>query len=136
MALKQFFLFVAVTFQFSKKSPNHNLWPVSNPTRLKIKEYVSLWVEKLNFPGAIITSCASITTTKCLINSTVSITDARLLTLEINFFYYNTPMNRYKYMKIPLSIISEEIITQYNLCAIAADGWVYMDICKGMPGLK
>ena len=45
-------------------------------------------------------------------------------------------MNRYEYMKICLSIIPEEIITQYNLRKLATDGWVYMEIRKGMPGLK
>ena len=45
-------------------------------------------------------------------------------------------MNRYKYMKIALSIIPEEIITQYNLRTLATDGWVYMVIWKGMTGLK
>ena len=45
-------------------------------------------------------------------------------------------MNRYKYMKIHLSVILKEIITQYNLQALITDGWVYMDIRKGMPGMK
>ena len=45
-------------------------------------------------------------------------------------------MKRYEYMKITLSIIPKEIITQYNLCALVTDGWVYMDIWKGMPGQK
>ena len=45
-------------------------------------------------------------------------------------------MNRYEYMKISLSIIPEEIITQHNLHELAKDGWVYMEIRKGMPGLK
>ena len=40
-------------------------------------------------------------------------------------------------MKLPLSMFPQEIIEQYNLKdPIAADGYVYMEIRKGMPGLK
>ena len=45
-------------------------------------------------------------------------------------------MSRYEYMKIALDIVSDEIIRQYNLCDLASNGWVYMEIRKGMPGLK
>ena len=39
-------------------------------------------------------------------------------------------------MKIALSITPKEIIIQYNLRALVTDGRVYMEIRKGMPGLK
>jgi hypothetical protein len=35
-----------------------------------------------------------------------------------------------------LSIIPDEIIAKYNLQAISVDGWVYIEIRKGMYGLK
>ena len=35
-----------------------------------------------------------------------------------------------------LNIIPKEIITQYELHTIAVNFWVYMEIRKGMPGLK
>ena len=54
---------------------------------------------------------------------------------EINNFYLNNPMNIYEYMKLPLDIIREEIIQQYNLIKLAHKGFVYMDIQKGMYGL-
>ena len=44
-------------------------------------------------------------------------------------------MNRYEYMKIPLHIILEETIQQYNLRNLAHKGFVYMEIQKGMYGL-
>ena len=77
--------------------------------------------KKLDFPGVTTTSCASLTTNKCLVNSTVSTPNACFLILDIKN-YYNTPMNRYEYMKISLSIIPEEIILQYNLRALSTDG--------------
>ena len=39
-------------------------------------------------------------------------------------------------MWIKLSSILQEIIDQYNLEVIQHDGWVYIKIQKGMPGLK
>ena len=73
---------------------------------------------------------------ECLLNSTISTPGARFITLEIMNFYYNTPMGRYKYMKISLEILHEEIINHYNLLLLASNGWVYLEILKCMPGLK
>ena len=39
-------------------------------------------------------------------------------------------------MKMKLKIIPQEIIDQYQLQNMEEDGWVYMKIVKGMPGLK
>ena len=39
-------------------------------------------------------------------------------------------------MKIKLKIIPQEIIDQYQLQDLEENGWVYMKIVKGMPGLK
>jgi hypothetical protein len=35
-----------------------------------------------------------------------------------------------------LSSFPEEIVDKYNLKAVAFDGWVYIEIRKGMYGLK
>jgi hypothetical protein len=39
-------------------------------------------------------------------------------------------------MRLPLSIIPDKIITKYNLQAISGAGWMYLEIRKGMYGLK
>ena len=40
-------------------------------------------------------------------------------------------------MKLPLSMFPQEIVEQYNLKdRVAADGYVYMEIRKGMPGIN
>jgi len=45
-------------------------------------------------------------------------------------------MERYEYMRIPLRLIPAEIIKQYNLNElIEPDGFVYIEIRKGMYGL-
>jgi hypothetical protein len=46
------------------------------------------------------------------------------------------PLQRFEYMKMLLSRFLEEIIQKYNLNALAVDGWVYIEVRKGMYGLK
>ena len=45
-------------------------------------------------------------------------------------------MSRYEYMKISLDIVPDKIVRQYNIRALASNGWVYMETRKGIPGLK
>ena len=58
------------------------------------------------------------------------------MTLDIKDFYYGTAMTSYEYMKLALTCIPDKIVKQYNLCALSSDIWVYLEIRKGMPGLK
>ena len=97
---------------------------------------VTVGGNRLDFLGDTTTNCASLTTTKYILNITISTPGARFITLYIKNFYYNTPMGRYEYMKISLAILPEEIIVQYNLLQLASKGWAYLEIFKGMPGLK
>ena len=57
-------------------------------------------------------------------------------TLDIKDFYYGTAMARYEYMKLALACIPDEIIDHHSLRTISSNGWVYLDIRKGVPGLK
>jgi hypothetical protein len=97
---------------------------------------VTVGGDRLDYPGITTTQCASLTTTKCLLNSTLSTPDAKFMVLDIKNVYYGTPMDRYEYMKLPIALIPDEIIQQYTLLDIAHDGYVYIKIRKGMPGLK
>ena len=44
-------------------------------------------------------------------------------------------VEKYKYVRMSLDIITEETRTQYELRKIAVNGRVYIEIHKGMPGL-
>ena len=44
-------------------------------------------------------------------------------------------MSRYEYIKIPIYILPEEIIIEYNLINLAYKGYVHCEIQKGMYGL-
>ena len=69
-------------------------------------------------------------------NLVISTRGAKFWTMDINNFYLNTPMTRYEYMCLLYNILPEEVIKQYQLDKIkTADGWVYMEIQKGMYGL-
>jgi hypothetical protein len=92
--------------------------------------------DRLHYSGDVATSTADITTFKILINSTLSIADAAMSMMDIKKHCLGTPLPRYEYMKIVLSGFPEDIVDKYNLGALALDGWVYIEIRKGMYGLK
>jgi hypothetical protein len=104
----------------------------------KEKERVRLTVggDILDYSGDVATSTTDITTFKILINSTLSTEDAAMMMMDIKNYYLGTPLPRFEYMKMLLSRFPEEIVQKYNLNALAVDGWVYIEIRKGMNGLK
>jgi hypothetical protein len=104
----------------------------------KEKEWVRLTVggDRLDYSGNVATSTADITTFKILINSTLSTADAAMMMMDIKKYYLGTSLPRFEYMKMLLSRFPEEIVYKYNLDAIAVEGWVYIEIRKGMYGLK
>jgi hypothetical protein len=104
----------------------------------KEKERVRLTVggDRLDYSGDVASSTADITTFKNLINSTLSTEDAAMMMMDIKNYYLGTPLPRFEYMKMLLSLFPEEIVQKYHLNALAVDGWVYIEIRKGMYGLK
>jgi hypothetical protein len=91
---------------------------------------------RLDYSGEVATSTSDITTFKILIIITLSTKDAEMMMMDINDYYLGTPLHRYEYMRMLLSKFPEEIINRYNLKELAVDGWVYIEIRKGMYGLK
>ena len=89
----------------------------------------------IDYPGDFSSPTADLTTAKCLFNSVVSTPVAKFMTTDVKDFYLNTPMERYEYMRPPISLIHDEIIEQYNLLPLVQDGWVYMEIQKVIYGL-
>ena len=67
---------------------------------------------------------------QCIINK-----NGKFMCADIANFYLNNSMGSYEYMNLPLDIIPEEIIQQYNLRNLAHKGFVYMEIQKGMYGI-
>jgi hypothetical protein len=104
----------------------------------KDKERVRLTVggDKLDYSGDVATSTADITAFKILINSTLSTKDAAMMMMEVKNYFLGTPLPLFEYMKMLISCFPEEIIQKYNLNNLAVEGWVYIEIRKGMYGLK
>jgi len=57
------------------------------------------------------------------------------MTLDLKNFYLNTPMDRYEYMGIPITIIPDSIIAHYNLTSLVVQDHVMIKIMKGIYGL-
>jgi hypothetical protein len=90
---------------------------------------------RLDYSNDVATFTADIITFKILINSILSTDDAVTMMMDIDKYYLGTPLPRFEYMKMLLSRFPEEIVQKYNLNALAIDGWVYIEIRKGMYGL-
>jgi hypothetical protein len=60
----------------------------------------------------------------------------KMMMMDIKNYYLGTPLPIYEYMRLPISILPDEIIEKYGLKKLAVDRWVYLDIRKGMYGLK
>ena len=100
----------------------------ADPNRVRLTAGGNL----INYPRELTTRTAELTTAKILWNSTISTTNTRFACLDIKNFYLGTPMTRYEYMKMPLSIFPDHIIKQYNLEAHAYNGFVYIEIRKAI----
>ncbi len=92
--------------------------------------------DRAHYPGDAGTPTANLLTVKILINSIISTTGTKFMTIDIKDFYLNTPMARYKYMQLRIADMPEDIIEHYNLRDKATpDGYIYCEIQKGMYGL-
>ena len=78
---------------------------------------------------------ANLTTTKIMWNSVISIEDACYACADIKSFYLETPPDRPEYMKIALALIREESQDAYGLQEKSKNGFLNMEINKGMYGL-
>ena len=91
----------------------------------------------LLFDGNLSVPGATVTTTKCMVDSIISTPKAKDLSLDIANVYLNNKLPSPKWMSMPFSIISQEIIEEYTFEKIVDEnGIVWIMIVKGMYGLK
>jgi hypothetical protein len=91
--------------------------------------------DQVDYPFDVSTKTADLTTAKLLVNSVVSTPNAMFLTADLKDFYLGTPMSRYEYMRIPVWMLPDDIIAQYDLTRLIVNGFVYVEIRRGMYGL-
>ena len=91
----------------------------------------------LYYDVTLATPTTKINTAKCLFNSIFSTPNAKCLIADIYKYYLSNDLPQPEYIKIHISIITQEIMNAYNLQEIVDNKlFVYMKICKGMYGLK
>jgi hypothetical protein len=61
-------------------------------------------------------------------NSVLSTAGAKYMCLDIKNFYLTAPLDRYKYMKMPIGLFPLWIIEQYNLMGHVLNGLVYLEM--------
>jgi Reverse transcriptase (RNA-dependent DNA polymerase) len=102
-----------------------------NPRRVRF----TVGGDKIDYPDEVATKTAELTTAKLLFNSVLSTPNAMFAAFDIKDFYLNTPMERFEYMRIPVTQIPQAIFDMYNLHELVHNGHVYVEIRKGMYGL-
>jgi hypothetical protein len=58
------------------------------------------------------------------------------MVMDIKHYYVGTPLPTYENMRLPIAILPLNIHEKYNLTHLSVKGWVYLEIRKGMYGLK
>jgi hypothetical protein len=90
----------------------------------------------INYPDDVGTPTANLLLIKIFLNSVISTKGAKFANADLANFYLMTPLKRPEYAKIKLSDIPEEVTTEYNLNQYATqDGWIYIEVKRGMYGL-
>ena len=87
------------------------------------------------YSGYVRTPTADIITSNIIINSNIPMSGARYMFCDIKNFFLGILLIRYEYIKIPIDVIPEEIILEYNLMSLAHNGYVYCEIWKLMCGI-
>jgi hypothetical protein len=92
--------------------------------------------DRVHYLGNAGTPTTNLLTVNILINSIISTAGAKFMTIDIKDFYLNTPMARYKYMRLRIADMPDNAIKHYNLRDKATpDGCIYCEIQKGMYSL-
>ena len=103
----------------------------ADPNRVRITAGGNL----IEYPYQLTTRTADVTTSKVMWNSVISTPNARYMCVDVKNFYLNTTLDRYEYMRMLIKLFSQELIDMYNLTAKIKNGYVYIEIQKGMYGL-
>jgi hypothetical protein len=89
----------------------------------------------INCLGELMTSTADITTSKLHWNSVLSAQQAKYLCLDLKKFYLSAPVNRYKYMHIPINMFPTWIVAKYDLLHKVVKGHIYLKMGRALWGL-
>jgi hypothetical protein len=103
----------------------------ADPNRVRITVGGNL----IDYPGEVTTRTANMVTSKLLWNSVISTPNACYICADVKNFYLETPMSRKEYMRLPVKYIPNKFMLAYKLHDKILNGYLYMEIRKGMYGL-
>ena len=102
-----------------------------DPNRVRITAGGNL----IKHPDELTTWTADLTTSKILWNSVLSTQDEKYMCIDIKNFYLGTPLDRFEYMSIPLTMLPEHVAQQYQMQEKENNGFIYVEIRKAIYGL-
>ena len=102
-----------------------------DPNRVRITAGVNL----IKYPGELTTRTVDLKTSKILWNSVLSTQDAKHMCIDIKNFYLGTPLDRFEYMRIPLTMFPDHVAQKYQLRGKKKNGFIYVEIRKSIYGL-
>ncbi len=89
----------------------------------------------VSYKGELLVRTAGINTAKVHWISIISNRKAKYMCLDIKNVYLTVALKYFKYMKIPLALFPTWIVNQYDLSKHNKDGWVYLEMRRGVWGL-
>jgi hypothetical protein len=91
--------------------------------------------DRIGYPGEVATKTEDLTVTKAILSSVCSTKAALYTNMNIKNYYLGTPLERYEYVRIPVSMVPEKIMDEYNLHALVHNRYLFVEVRKGMYGL-
>jgi hypothetical protein len=82
----------------------------------------------IEYPGEVATRTADLTVTKATLNSVCSTNAALYMNMDIKNYYLGTPLERYKYVRISVSMVPDKIMNEYNLHSLVHSGYIYVEV--------
>lgn len=93
--------------------------------------------DRLTYEGDVSTQTTDLTTANILLNSVVLTPSVKFMAIDLKNMYLQTILRDFQYMQIPLHLIPDEVIEEYNLNEqVKADGYVYFELRRAIYGLK
>jgi hypothetical protein len=86
----------------------------------------------VNYPGKLSTPTAEMSNVKILFNSTISTKNGQFTVFDLNHFYLGTPLWIWEYIHIDISTIPDSVVSQCNLLDLVHNGYMLVEIMKGM----
>jgi hypothetical protein len=102
-----------------------------DPNRVRITVGGNL----IDYPFELTTCTANMVSSKILCNIVICTKNACFAGANIKNMHLETPLDLFEYMKIPIAILTDNIIEHYQFQEKVLDGYIYMEMHKGMYGL-